>query len=333
MEVKQNHLVASVLICTRNRATYLSNTIQVAAAQKLSCGRFEIVVVDNGSTDSTREVVRVCQSAITNVSLRYVVEEEVGLSAARNRAIQEARGQILCFLDDDAEPEAEWLEWLVLGFAASPSVMCVGGTIVPVYEAAPPVWFSQGLELIFKPEILGVDLHQVTYPYYPYGANFSIRSEAVKHVGTFNTSLGYKGRDLIPCEETEFLLRIEKAGYEIFMEPRAVVRHIIPANRLTRDYLRLRQYAYGKGCTLVKYFHQNQPYEDAALFSQVCKLAILGVQNIKIRVRYWRQFMRHRRVNQPELFYQQCCLAMDLGISDIQWKILWNQICGRPFER
>jgi glycosyltransferase involved in cell wall biosynthesis len=327
-----NPLLASVLICTRNRATYLGDTIRKAAAQTLTSGSFEIVVVDNGSSDNTPDVVRECQSTIKNVSLRYIIEEEVGLSAARNTAIKEANGQILCFLDDDAVPEPEWLEQLVRGYASNPRVMSVGGAIIPIYEAALPVWFPKDMEFIFKPVVQSDELHRVNYPYYPYGANFSFRAEAVKLVGFFNTSLGYKGKNLIPCEETEFLLRLEKTGYDILMEPRAIVRHIIPANRLTRHYLRRRYYANGRGNQLVNYIHNTEYKENDLMFSKVNKLTKSVVNNVRIRIRFWWKRICDQRMIRPELFYQQCSLGIDLGNADQECKILWGQIWGIPFQ-
>lgn len=314
----QNQLVASILICTRNRAVYIGNTIREAAAQSLSIGSFEIVVVDNGSTDHTPEVVRECQGSITNVPLRYVVETEVGLSAARNLAIREAKGRILCFLDDDALPEIEWLEWLVRGYAGNPKVMCVGGAIVPVYEIPLPEWFPEDLEFIFKPALRGVGLHQVTYPHYPYGANFSIRADAAQ-VGKFNTSLGYKAQSLIPCEETEFLLRLEKAGYTILMETRAVVKHLIPANRLTLEYQRRRHYANGRGNALMNYMHCSESDKKNAILSLI-------VNNVRLHVKFLRMRVRNLQKTQPGFPLQQCRLAEDLGYSDQECKIVMAEI-------
>jgi len=321
--------LASIVICTRNRAAYLERTIREAAAQTLSSGEFEIVVVDNGSTDSTPEIFRKCQSAITMIPLRYVVEGEVGLSAARNRAIGEAGGEIVCFLDDDAVPEPGWLEWLIRGYGCESSVMCVGGAITPVYEGGVPAWFPPKLEFTFKPELRGAGLHRVTYPLYPYGANFSIRAEAVRRVGGFNTSLGYKGRELIPSEETEFLLRIEKAGYDILMESRALVRHIIPASRLTPAYLRLHAYSGGRGRALLENLHEIDSEEGEALICRLRELAAVGGRRLRLRYRYWPERVLHSRTNQRQAVQRQCELAAALGYCDQQWKIGWRRLWVR----
>lgn len=324
MKDLQNDLLASVLICTRNRSEYLGNSIRKAAVQELSYGNFEIIVVDNGSTDHTPEVVQECQATIRKTSFHYVVETDVGLSVARNRAMREANGRIFCFLDDDAVPEPEWLEWLIRGYVDDPRVMSVGGEVVPVYETALPAWFPESLEFIFRPQIHDAVLHQVAYPYYPYGANFSIRAEAVRHIGEFNASLGYKGADLIPCEETDFLLRLERAGFKVLMEPRAVVKHIIPANRLTHNYLRRRQYSYGRGCALMDYLNHSVHAYKKVTINMVIKIVLLLLNNAELRIRLWNQLAHDRQPTRSSAFLHLCQLSEYLGYSDQELRILMN---------
>lgn len=307
-------LLASVVICTRNRAGYLSKTLQEAAKQTLSNGRFEILVVDNGSTDRTPEVVRECQSSMTQVPIRYVVESEIGLSAARNRAVREAKGDILCFLDDDAFPEETWLERIVGGFSAGVDVMCVGGAIIPIYPYSLPDWFEGGLEYVFKPSISDSELHEVRYPKYPYGANFAVRAKVFREIGFFNLMLGYRDRKLIPCEETELLLRIEKAGYRILMEPCATVRHVIPESRLQPGYLRQLYHDYGKGHVLMLSLH-NPVSEYGSSFHYLTVLIGLIFQNLSLRFKIF-----HMRLNKcfgsTVRFSTECEILSSLGKLD-----------------
>lgn len=253
-------LLASIIICTRNRASYLGHTIRETAKQKLTNGLFEIIIVDNNSTDHTKEVVEACQSLITTIPLHYFIETEVGLSAARNRAIREAKGQILCFLDDDAVPEREWLARLCNLFAQYEQAMCAGGMIIPNYETKPPLWFDEYHEGFFSPKFTNKhSAHITTYPYYPYGANFAVRMIAFGLVGKFDPKLGYRGTNLIPSEETEFLRRIERAGYQIAIDPNAVVRHLIPSERVTENYFLRRAYAQGRANAILCWRFDAEP--------------------------------------------------------------------------
>jgi hypothetical protein len=192
---------------------------------------------------------------------------------------------------------------------------------VPVYEVELPTWFPDEMEFIFKPRIQEAELHQVVYPYFPYGANFSIRAEAASYIGEFNCSLGYKGQNLIPCEETEFLLRVEKAGYKILMEPRAVVRHIIPANRLTRNYLQYRFYANGQGNALMNYFHDIESEKKYSMFSKCFRFSALFANKYRLCFKSWQQRTYNQNTSESCIFLKQCRLALDMGYSDKQWEI------------
>ena len=327
----KSEVLASVLICTRNRAAFLEETVQGVARQNFPDGRFEVVVVDNGSTDDTEAVVRGCQSNLTSLELRYFLEREVGLSAARNRAVREARGSILCFLDDDAIPEPGWLEWLVRGFTTSgPRVMSVGGAIVPAYETELPAWFHESLELTFRPTLKSGGLHRVYYPDYPYGANFAIRAEAVRNVGLFDTSLGYKDKNLITCEEAEFLLRLEKKGYGIMVESRAIVRHVIPADRLTRKYLLHRHFGNGRGYALLHRYHS---YKERTLGHRVARIAFLGVRGLLLCGLYCFYLLRNNNSMHPKAFLRHCGLAERIGIISLEWQMECRELLARKNVR
>ena len=237
----------TICICTRNRVRYLGPTIEAALKQELPNGRFEILVVDNGSTDGTSGMVAERFRAGTRAPVRCIREETPGLSRARNRAIAETASDILLFLDDDAIPEPGWLAALADAFASAPDIDVVGGAVIPVYEGGRPDWFPARAENIFHPNIQAKGLQRVYYPHYPYGANIAFRRSVFSRVGLFREDLGYRGNSLMPAEETELLLRIEKSGGRILYEPKAIVRHLIPASRTSRSYLRRRYFMMGRG--------------------------------------------------------------------------------------
>ncbi len=143
--------------------------------------------------------------------------------------------------------------------------MCVGGAVKPVYESTPPPWFCRELEAIFAPQNDANVLTPVTYPHYPYGANLALRASILKVVGNFNPSLGYRGTSLLPCEETELLLRIEQKGFHILYEPRSLVHHFISKNRLSKSYFRQRVRAQGRAEVVLEWLRRQKPQYKSRL--------------------------------------------------------------------
>ena len=237
----------AVCICTRNRVKYLGAAIESVLAQEVASKTFEVRVVDNGSTDGTAEMVRSRFGSGTRVPVRCVREEKAGLSRARNRAIAETSGEYIAFIDDDAIAEPGWLQAILHGFSLEPGIDSVGGAVVPVYEEEVPSWLAGRIHGIFSPWMPPTGAQLVSYPRYPYGANIAFRRSVFARVGLFREDLGYRGDRLMPAEETELLLRLEKSGGKILSQPKAIVRHLIPASRTARPYLRERFYSMGKG--------------------------------------------------------------------------------------
>ena len=136
----------TVVVCTFNRADFLAETLRSLASQTLAEAQLEVLVVDNNSTDNTPEVVNAFRKKI--VSLRSLHESRQGLSYARNRGWQEARGLLVSYIDDDARAEPDWCERIVEAFEiVTPPPVCVGGPINPYYQTTPPPWFRDGFEL------------------------------------------------------------------------------------------------------------------------------------------------------------------------------------------
>ena len=136
----------SVIIPAHNRASYLSKSIESVLNQSLDRDSYEIMVVDNASSDNTEEVV----SSFSEQGVRYVFEERLGLSYARNTGIESASGRYVAFLDDDAVADASWLESIVNFFRDFPEAGAVGGKVFPIYEKEKPKWLSKDLEIYYS---------------------------------------------------------------------------------------------------------------------------------------------------------------------------------------
>ena len=131
----------SAIICTHNRARYLRKALQSLAVQTVDSASYEILVIDNASTDETKRVVREEYAAVSN--LGYLHEPVLGLARARNTGWTHAKGKYVAYLDDDAIACSNWLEGILEVFGSvTPTPGCVGGKIELIWEAPRPSWLS-----------------------------------------------------------------------------------------------------------------------------------------------------------------------------------------------
>lgn len=235
-------LAVSVVVPTFNRCASLLRLLESLERQTLLHGRFEVVVVDNNSTDGTRDaVLRYASGSRTKV--RLLSEPLQGPAHARNRGIRESSAAILAFTDDDIEAEPQWLEKILQGFDEH-AAQAVGGRAIPVWEVDLPDWWMPTYEHIFVRNWGDQPCEVSEVPFF-YSLNLSIPREVLSRVGLFNTRFGpQKGRYLVG-EDVDLCRRIHHNGGHLYYLPQAVVRHHIPAERLTRRFLRRRYYARG----------------------------------------------------------------------------------------
>lgn len=243
----------SVVVCTRNRSTLLASACRSALEQRLPGQRWELVIVDNNSTDDTLEIARTVETEFPE-RVRVVQEPELGLSAARNAGIREAQGDIIVFLDDDAFPNAGWLRAVVDEFRTD-DVQCVGGPIDPIIQGELPSWFLGRFLPYLSAWDLGEKGRELTYDEYPRGANIGFRREALEASGGFCTDLGRKGKSLLSCEEIDVCLQIERLGGRIVYVPRARVRHVVNTERLSPGWMLDRFESQGRSEAIVNWRH------------------------------------------------------------------------------
>jgi len=244
----------SIIACTRNRSSFLARTCEEILKRGYCGSEWELVIIDNGSTDDTLDVAHAVAEEHPD-RVRVVVEHRLGLSEARNRGIAEARFGLLAFIDDDAFPLDGWLESLVAAFDSGPEVMCAGGPVDPMFEGELPPWFRGRYLPYLTVWDLGPDPVELAYNEYPRGANMAFRKEAFRRWGGFSPYLGRKGSSLLSCEETELCLRMERAGARIMYAPGARVRHLTVADRITPEWLTRRFEAQGKSEAIVNWQH------------------------------------------------------------------------------
>jgi len=234
-------LDVSVIVCTRNRAEQLERMLGSACSLIVPpATRWEVIVVDNGSNDATEAVTTRFSERLP---LRCVAEPAAGVCNARNRGIDEARGNYLCWADDDVLLDGGWLGAYLDAFRRHPDAAFFGGPIRPVLDAPSPAVFRHCAECW---PLTGVfaqrDFGPVESPLsvadgiIPWGANLSIRA-AEQRECRFNAALGPSPAYDRLGDESEVLYRLMKAGAVGWWVPQAGVRHVIPRERQTLRYL------------------------------------------------------------------------------------------------
>ncbi len=228
----------SVILCTYNRAQTLAKALDSVAAATLPAGvEWEVVVVDNNSTDQTREVVEEFHRRQPG-RFRYVFESHQGLSHARNAGIREARGDVLAFMDDDVTVEATWLQNLTAGLRAG-DWAGAGGRILLAQTFSPPRWLALDGPcnmggILYAHFDLGDKPCELDSP--PHGTNMAFQRKMFEKYGGFRPDLGRCGSNMMSNEDTEFGHRLMTAGERFRYEPSAVVRHPVPQDRVRKEY-------------------------------------------------------------------------------------------------
>jgi glycosyltransferase involved in cell wall biosynthesis len=240
---------ASVLICTYNRAALLADTLDSLARVRVPDGlRWEVIVVDNNSTDATREVVET-RAPRYPAPLRRIFEKQQGKSLALNTAIPAAAGGIIVLTDDDVRIPAGWLAAAVRPLMERSDIEYTGGPVRPLWQAPAPKWLRDEPGLMWGPLAL------VDYGGEPFifedrrrialGVNMAVRASLIDAIGGFHPALDRRGTSLLGQGQAEFFFRSRAAGARGLYVPDMVIEHVVPAARLTRSYFR--RWWYWKG--------------------------------------------------------------------------------------
>lgn len=227
---------ASIVICTYNRAESLRDTLAALRALRADAINWEVIVVDNNSRDHTKAVVE--ETARAWPRLHYAFEGTQGLSHARNRGIEVARGDVILFTDDDVLPEPEWLHTTLEGMHRYGADAC-GGYIAPIWEKPPPPWLTERFHGFLAVRIDRSDDYPITADTPPpFGANMAFRRAVFDHVGLFDTSRGRKGVVLASGEDGEMFERVLSKGMKVMFLGSSRVHHKVEGFRTTKRYFR-----------------------------------------------------------------------------------------------
>lgn len=240
----------AAIVCTYNREKYIGKALDALSKQDLPYQDFEVVVVDNNSTDRSVEVVTAFIESCPEMNLTLVHETNQGLSHARNRGIAEAQAPILTFLDDDALAEPNFLRKNLEYLDQRPELDAIGGKIIPGFVDGKPEWYTKyywGVTGQFDPGEKDGPL--LFWGKFPCGSNMTYHRRFFDTYGVFNTNLGRKGAILLAGEEKELFGRVK--GHEKMMRvwyyPDLVVHHLVDKHKLNPTYLKKFSFGFAKG--------------------------------------------------------------------------------------
>jgi glycosyltransferase involved in cell wall biosynthesis len=247
----------SAIIPTFNRASMLKRTLQSLLGQTLPSDEYEIIVVDNNSTDDTNDVVQSFQDNTVGVQVRCILEREQGSSATRNRGAHEAQGELLAFIDDDETASPTWLATYVEAHATLANIGAIGGPCEVVYETERPEWLFKELDYTYAKLDKGEQVRRLDEDVV-YEGNLSIRKDLFIEYGGFPTSLGRTGNNYLGYEGGALQSRLRRAGFDIYYLPQAVIWHHIPASRMSRWEVLRRCHGAGRTRVLRKIVTRQQ---------------------------------------------------------------------------
>lgn len=231
--------LVTVIICTWNRAASLQRTLEsLVAMETLNSVPWEVVVVNNNSTDETDNVIDSFRGLLP---ICRVFESTPGLSNARNAGVAVARGMYIAWTDDDVVVSSNWLTSYVQAFLSNPTTAIFGGPINAVFEAPPPKWLKDGWHSVpsafcqndLSPTPVALSLKPGMVPF---GANFAVRT-AEQKIFPYDPLLGASPSGVYMGEETTVIRAILRNGGTGIWVPAANVQHVNSANRMTIEYL------------------------------------------------------------------------------------------------
>ncbi len=238
----------TILVCTFNRSADLAVTLdslrRIALHPLLT---WEVVVVDNNSTDDTRETVERA-AATFPVHLLYLFEPVQGKSNALNTGLRRARGRFITFTDDDVRVPEDWVHRLIEPLVRRPDLAYTGGPVRPMWKGTKPGWLDESGNL--GGTIAVKDHGTQTFIFEeqmktPLGVNMTVRRELLERIGGFHPNFGRAGPSLVGQEQAEFFYRARRAGARGLYVPDAILEHAVPAARLNSQYFR--RWWYWKG--------------------------------------------------------------------------------------
>jgi len=233
MQYRNNsNLAISVIICTYNRAELLANSLQTLCEQTINKSDYEVLVVDNNSQDSTPNLTKTFCRNYPNI--RYFLETRQGLSHARNRGWQEAKGLYVAYVDDDCKMPTQWLT-IAMKIIDRIAPAAFGGPAYAFYNSPKPYWWKDSYGTYQQCQVPR-PLRRLEYLK---GNNIFFRREVLEGMNGFDVRLGMSDKKLGYHEETELQIRIRDAMPDelIYYDPELHVYHLVRPETMTSRWI------------------------------------------------------------------------------------------------
>jgi glycosyltransferase involved in cell wall biosynthesis len=231
-------MTLSIIICSYNRASYISDALTSLYNQSSELDNFEVIIVDNNSTDNTKEVYAAWRQANVNGQFNFISENQQGASFARNTGAAIAKGEWVCFMDDDAVATADYVKNIIKHIQDQPFIVGFGGRIIPKYIPAEPKWMSYYVSSLvgnfdYAPTACAFENGK-----YPLESNMIVKKSVYDQIGGFNVNLpGVVGTLRIGGEGKELFYKILALGHKIYYDPSICIHHVVEVKKLTSEYM------------------------------------------------------------------------------------------------
>ena len=231
-------MTLSIIICSYNRASYISDALTSLYGQSSGLDDFEVIIVDNNSTDNTKEVYAQWRQTNTNGQFSFISETKQGASFARNTGAAIAKGEWVCFMDDDAVATTDYVKNIIKHIQDQPFIVGFGGRIIPKYIPSEPKWMSYYVSSLvgnfdYAPTACAFENGK-----YPLESNMIVKKSVYDQIGGFNVNLpGVVGTLRIGGEGKELFYKIIALGHIIYYDPAICVHHVVEVKKLTPEYM------------------------------------------------------------------------------------------------
>jgi glycosyltransferase involved in cell wall biosynthesis len=286
----------SIIICTFNRAAALKHALEsLLAIEWPDASASEVLVVDNNSNDNTKDVV----AAFSKHSpmIKYIKEATQGSNFARNCGISSAKGSILVFTDDDVEFTPNWLSNIEDAFRDFPHADCITGKITPKFLEGDPSWIPDGYLYLYGKQYYGSTPKVLNFPLYPVEMNMAIKKGVFDIQGGFSTDVTRDAKTLKSNDGKIFFEKLSALSGKVVYVPRAEIFHLIPKERLQREWLFKRLFWQG--------------YSDASFD---CHVARTGrIRSVYYAIRYlsdWLRAITGHNINPRKIYWHYRSLTL-----------------------